>query len=179
MWKFIGILFLLGGATGFLYSWVCEEKAKLRYLDDMILFLQKSVCMMQQEKIKVADWFRRYIEQDISLQSNRNVILGRALAEIIQRLSINTYPHGQMVWEEVFREEEQNLNFDRDTFQSIVQAGNGFFGRDRAENISFLEKSIKELEQQREKMKEKNVQERKVWLPVGMLGAVMLVIILL
>ena len=179
MWKCIGILFLIGGTAGTLYSWVCEEKSKLRYLEDTLLFLQKSLYVIQEEKIKVSDWFRRYIDQETVIQSNRNVLLERALEEMIKRLSVNTYPNGQMVWEEVFREEEQNLNIDREVFQCIVQAGNGFFGRSRTENISFLEKSIKELEQQLEKLKEKNLQERKVWIPVGMLGSIMLVILFL
>ena len=179
MWKLVGILSLLAGTVGLLYSWISVEKEKLRYLEDMIGFLQRSVYVMQKEKVKVADYFERYLEQELLCRERRNESLEKALREMIQRLSSNTYPCGQMVWEEVFREEEQNLKFGREVFEIIVQAGNGFFGRCREENINSLEKSIKELELQKTKRKEKHAQERKVWIPVGMLGTLMVVILFL
>ena len=179
MWKLLGIVLLLAGVAGILCTCFSEGKEKQRRVENVILFLQKSRYTMQNEKVKVINYFRRYIEQDILLQSDSSVLLERALAEIIEKLSSNVYPHGQMVWEEVFRKEEQNWNLDCETFEIIVQAGNGFFGRSRMENINLLEKSIRELEAQQAKMKQKYVQERKVWVPVGMLGTMMIIILFL
>ena len=124
---------------------------------------------MESEDIKLITYFSGYDFQD--------EVLDRSLNEIAYRLSQNVYPKGQRVWEEVFKEEEQNLAFDRESFGVLMDAGNGFFGRNREENICFLQKSLKELERQSVKVKEKDAGERKVWVPVGMLGAVMLVII--
>ena len=132
---------------------------------------------MQTEKIQIIHYIPRYISQYTSSQSKEEVALAQVLEEIINRLSTNTYPNGQMVWEEVFKEEEQNLHLDREVFRIMVQAGNGLFGRSREENISFLEKSITELQQQQARLREKNLKERKVWIPVGMLGMLMLVIL--
>lgn len=179
MWKLIGVLMVLGGVAGVLYSWCCEQKEKQKRLENMLLFLQKSVYAMQREKIKVAELLLKYIEQNKSEQRNKEKVLVITLEEIRKRLSTNTYPSGQMVWEEVFQEEKQSWNLDPEIFQMIVQAGNGFFGRSREENVSFLEKSIKELEEQQVKIKQKDAQERKVWVPVGMLGTMMLVILFL
>lgn len=179
MWKCIGIFSLLGGTAGLLYNWSKEEKEKIRRLEAVLRFLEKSVYVMQREKIKLSDWFAKYIEQELSVPTNSNRILACSLREMTRRLSANTYPNGQMVWEEVFKEEEQNLNFDHEVFQCIVQAGCSFFGRSREENVSFLQKSIRELEQHRSRMIKMSAQERKVWIPVGMLGAVMLVIFFL
>ena len=179
MWKLIGVLSLFGGMAGLLHNWIATEHEKVRCLEDMILFLQKSVYMMKKEKLKVADYFQRYMEQELSVKECKNVWLEIALTEMIKRLSANTYPYGQIVWEEVFREEEQNLQFDREVFEIIVRAGNAFFGRSREENVVFLEKSIEELEIQLSNMKEKGRQERKVWIPVGMLGTLMVIILFL
>lgn len=179
MWKLVGVFLTLGGVAGVLYSWVDEQRNKQIRLDMFLLFLQKSLYVMKREKVKVMDYFQRVIELDNPLQIYRNELLQMALTEILQRLSTNTYPSGQMVWEEVFQEEKQSWNLDPEIFQMIVQAGNGFFGRSREENVSFLEKSIKELEEQQVKLKQKNAQERKVWVPVGMLGTMMLVILFL
>ena len=179
MWKLLGIFLTLGGVGGILYSWVMEQKDRQMRVDVFLLFLQKSLSVMKSEKIIVATYFQRVIEQDMFFQNPKNEILHRTLEEIIRRLSLHTYPSGQMVWEEVLREKEQDWNLDKETFETLVQAGNGFFGRSREENIRFLNKSIEDLEQHQVRLKEKSVQERKVWIPVGMLGSIMLVILFL
>ena len=122
---------------------------------------------METEKIRVIDYLEKYASQELQT----------SLVEIARRLASNTYPNGQIVWEEVFMEEKQNLSFDQETFSIILQAGNGFFGRSREENIRFIQKTVKELETQKKKLMEKDAKERKVWVPVGMLGAVMLTIL--
>ena len=172
MLKFVGVVCVLGGTVGVLHSWIQEQKEQQKRMENFIFFLQKSRYVMSTEKIKIVDYLDRYVEQ-------KDILLAQILDEIRKRLLTNTYPNGQMVWEEVFREEEEKLHFDKEVFLVIVQAGNGFFGRSREENISFLQKSIEELEQEQERLKEKSIQERKVWIPVGMLGSVMLVILLL
>ena len=165
--KIVGILLLLGGTLGVLYSWICGLKERERKLEEFILFFQKSIGVMETEKIRVIDYFEKYASQELQT----------SLVEIARRLASNTYPNGQIVWEEVFMEEKQNLSFDQETFSIILQAGNGFFGRSREENIRFLQKTVKELETQKKKLMEKDAKERKVWVPVGMLGAVMLTIL--
>lgn len=175
MWKVIGCVLLLVGMAGGLYSWVLEQKEKEKRLEQFLRFLQKSLASMKTEKIRVVEYFSKYVET--YLLSERESILADALEDISKRLATNTYPNGQMVWEEVFQVDA--WNFDREIYSIIVQAGNGFFGRSRVENISFLEKSIRDFEIQQKKLKEQNVQKRKVWIPVGMLGTVMLVIIFL
>ena len=158
---------LLGGTMGVLYSWICGLKERERKLEEFILFFQKSIGVMETEKIRVIDYFEKYASQELQI----------SLVEIARRLASNTYPNGQIVWKEVFMEEKQNLSFDQETFSIILQAGNGFFGRSREENIRFLQKTVKELETQKKKLMEKDAKERKVWVPVGMLGAVMLTIL--
>ena len=178
MFKVIGGLLVLGGVSGFLQSWIGTQKKQQMRLELFLLFLQKSLYVMQTEKVKVIDYFKRYIDQETVLLENHDTTLNQVLEELVRRLSSNNYPNGQMVWEEVFGESE-SFQFDSEVFRTIVQAGNGFFGRSREENIGFLKREIKELEKQQEKIKEKHIQERKVWIPVGMLGSLMLVILFL
>ena len=120
---------LLGGTMGVLYSWICGLKERERKLEEFILFFQKSIGVMETEKIRVIDYFEKYASQELQT----------SLVEIARRLASNTYPNGQIVWKEVFMEEKQNLSFDQETFSIILQAGNGFFGRSREENIRFLQ----------------------------------------
>lgn len=179
MLKMLGAILMLSGVAGVLYSWICEQKEMQKNIEELLLFLKKSKYVMGTERIKVAYYLERYANHAKVQKSQKDTSLEKVLKEIVKRLSTNTYPNGQEVWEEVFREEKEMLHVDSELFQIIVQAGNGFFGRSREENIQFLQKSIKELEQKQAKMKEKQAQERKVWIPVGMLGSVMLIIVFL
>lgn len=168
MGKLVGISLVLGGVAGCLYSWLCIQKEKQMRLEEVIVFVHKSIFAMQTEKVRVIDFFAKY---------KGEMVLEKSLHEIAKRLAKNTYSKGQDAWEEVLKEEEQNFHFDQDTFGVLLQVGNGFFGRSRDENICFLHKSLKELERRREKINERDAQERKVWVPVGMLGAVMIMIL--
>lgn len=164
-----GIVLVLGGIAAYLYNWLLNQRARQKRGEEFIVFLQKSIFAIDAEKVKLIDYLENYKSTDEVLEST--------LREISSRLSQNIYPEGQSVWEEVFREEKQNWDFDEETFGLVIGAGNGFFGRNRSENICFLQKSLKEMELQMERKKAKDAQERKVWIPVGMLGGVMLMII--
>lgn len=171
MGKIIGMFCVLGGIASFLYSWVLEQKMRHGRLEELIIFLQKSIFAMEEEKVRIIDYFEEY--------KSRDEILEETLKEIANRLRKNVYPNGQLVWEEVFWEKREAWNYEEETFGMILGVGNGFFGKKRSENLCFLKKSLKQLELQMDKSKEKAAQERKVWIPVGMLGGIMLMIILI
>lgn len=171
MEKVIGIAGLFGGIIWFLYEWVKQQKLHNRRLGELIVFLQKSIFAMEEENIRVIDYLEGYRSPDIKLEET--------LKEIARRLRQNIYPSGQSVWEAVFWEKKDAWNFSEEIFELILAMGNGFFGRTRSENLCFLRKSLVELESQQKKQKEKDAQERKVWIPVGMLSGIMLMIILI
>lgn len=170
MGKLLGIAFIIGGMAGYLYSWQGKQRVCRDRVTDFITFLQKCVFIMGTENKKISHLLREYRGMTCEL----NV----TLSEIARRLELNIYPQGQSIWEEVFREKEQNWDVDKETFELMIHAGNGFFGRNRGENICFLQKSIRELEEQEKKNRERDTKERKVWIPVGMLSGMMLVILL-
>lgn len=171
MGKVIGTLLLFVGIIGFLYDWLQRQKIRQKRIEAVLLFLQKSIFAIETENIKIIPHFLQYISED--------EILNLTLRKVAHRLQQKIYPKGQSVWEEVLKEEEQNWDLDAETFEIIRSAGVGFFGQSRGENICFLQKSLKELELQNRKTKEKNTKERKVWIPVGMLSGVMIVILFL
>lgn len=171
MGKFLGITFVLGGISGYLYHWQNDQKLRRNRIEEFILFLHKARFTMESENIKVTHLMRNF--------PSKVEVLAETLSEIAQRLELNIYPQGQSVWEEVFREKEQNWDVDKETFEFMIHAGNGFFGKTRSENICFLQKSIRELEEQEKKNREKDAKERKVWVPVGMLSGLMIVILLI
>ena len=171
MGTLLGIAFIMGGVAGYLCHWQGEQRKRRERIAAFILFLQKSRYTLETENIKVTKLLENYQTKDS--------LLKETLCEISVRLNLNIYPNCLSAWEEVFREKEQNWNVDEETFGIMIHAGNGFFGKNRGENICFLQKSIRELEEQEKNNREKDAQERKVWIPVGMLSGLMLVILLI
>jgi stage III sporulation protein AB len=167
MGKIVGIVLLFLGIAGGLYQWIELQKERQMRIEEFCLFLHKSMFRMQTEKIKVIEHFAKYTSKDAKINES--------LQEISKRLSENIYPDGQVVWEEVIKEKVWDL--DKEIMLMILKSGNGFFGRNREENISFLKKQLEELEKQQIKSKEKDAKERKVWVPVGMLSGVMVAIL--
>ena len=171
MGKVAGIYCLFVGVAGILWQWILSQREKQIRLDEVLVFLQKSIFAFDTEKVRLIAHFSNYRSVDVVLEDS--------LQEIASRLSQNRYPKGIVVWEEVLREKEQCWNFDKETFGLILQAGNGFFGHSCEENICFLRTTVKALEIQKEKIKQKDTQERKVWIPVSILTGMMLIILLI
>ena len=162
---------VLYGVASMLYQWVQMQKLRQKRIEEFLLFLQKSLYVMEREPMRLIAYFMEY--------PAREYVLRETLQEIGERLEKNQYPRGEQVWEEVFLEKKKAWDCEEETFVLLFRAGMGFFGRDRKENICFLQKSIQELELQQKKRKEKDAQERKVWLPLGMLGSMMFLILLM
>lgn len=165
----IGMILLFGGIAGSVYSWLESGRNREKRLDEALLFLQKCSFAMDNERVKIITYFKEYRSKD--------KVLNDSLQEVANRLSMCMYPSGIQVWRDVLFEKKEDWDFSEESFFILQKAGEGFFGAKREENISFLKKSICELEMQRTKEKEKNIQERKVWVPVSVLGGIMLMII--
>lgn len=171
MGKYIALCLLLAGVGSLLYQWVQQQKSRQHRIECFVLFLEKSFYAMERENMRLLPFFQEYDSGD--------EVVDAFLQELGRRLGEKQYPRGELVWQEVLMEHKENWNCDEDTFLLLRNASYGFFGGSRKENLCFLQKSIRELELQLAKNKEKDMQKRKVWLPVGMLGSVMLMILLI
>lgn len=171
MGKIVGIVLVLGGIAGVLFQWIEEQKERQKRVEEFGVFIHKTIFMMESERIKIIDYFSNYKSQDL--------VLTNTLREIALRLKKNEYPNGVFVWEMVLKEKEKNWNLDSAIFEVVLKCGIGFFGRRREENVSFLKKQLVELERLQIRRKERDTKERKVWMPVSMLGGMMVVLLFL
>ncbi len=165
----LGIILLFIGIIFYLYNWISLQKQRQRRIEEFWVFLQKAIFAMETEQVKLSSFFMEYPCYD--------PVFAKTLQEIGSRLKSKTYPKGEVVWQEVFMEEKESWRVGEETFAILITAGKGFFGGSLKENVSFLQRSIQKLEEQERKNRKKELQERKLWVPVGMLGGIMLVII--
>ena len=171
MEKLIGCISLFVGIIGLLYSWILEQRRQDARMEELIMFLNKMIYAMGGEKVYIIDYLEGY--------QSSNLILKDSLREVAERLRQHRYPLGIDAWEEVIAERKQIWNLDEESYEILLGIGNGLFGKRKDENISVLKRSLKRLEVQKMKMKEKSARDRSLWVPVGMLGGLMLAIILI
>lgn len=169
MGKIVGIVLLMGGIAGSLYEWMELQKERCKRLEEFMVFIHKFIFAMETEKVRVIDYFLNY--------NSKDKVLENTLHELVVRLKENIYPTGQGAWEEVLREEEKNWNLDKESMHVIRTCGNGFFGKSREENISFLKKQLEELEALQRKNRQEDAKERKVWIPVSFMGGFMVILL--
>ena len=171
MGKVVGIALILGGIVGVLYDWIESQKMREKRVEEFAVFIHKFIFAMETEKVKVIDYFSTY--------SSKDEVLQRTLQEVVIRLKENMYPTGQSVWDEVLREEGKSWGIDKDVLDVIIKCGIGFFGRCKEENITYLKKQLTEIENLQMRKRQKDTKERKVWIPVSLLGGMMVVILFL
>ena len=167
----MGCISLLIGVSGLLYQWILQQKRRERRIDEILLFLQRTISAMEGERVRIIDYLEQY--------NSREEVLKDTLLVIAYRLRQNRYPDGIDVWELTICEKQEEWDLDADSFEIVRGIGIGLFGRRRDENVRILQRSQTRLEENWSKMKEKSARERKLWVPVGMLGTVMLMIILI
>ena len=169
MGKVVGIVLVLGGIAGGLYQWIVTQNEEQKRIEEFCFFLHKTIFGMKSEKLRMIEHFEKYHNRDPGWQL--------VFQEISKRLKGNIYPNGVTVWESVLNETDWGLNDE--IFEVMLKCGNGFFGKTKEENISFLKKQLEELEKLQKREREKNAKERNVWVPVGMLSGLMFVILFL
>lgn len=171
MGKLIGIGMLLGGIGGFLWEWITlQNETEVRWME-MLLFLQRLIFAMESQKVSVIPYLENYRSKDRMIEE--------CLSEIAERLKENVYPCGREAWEDVLLQKEKSLNLEKEGFRLFLCAGEGIFGRKLEDNILFLKKILLQLEDEQKSAKERMQKRRKVWIPLGMFGGIMLTIIFL
>lgn len=171
VWKVIGILILGIGGVGEIYEWIARNKSRQKRLEELIIFLKKSRYAMEEEKVRWIPFFQTYESED--------ELVNETLRQVGDYLEQHRYPYGEEAWKSVFLERKNEWNCKESCFQVFMQMGGAFFGRSKQENGAFMERSIRQLEECKQKEIERFAEEKKVWIPVSMLGGVLLVILLL
>ena len=150
MIKITGVLAVMIGVVGLLDSW------------------KKT---MAQQKMKTPVFFDGV--------KGENEYFTKICRKISQDLIEHKYPQGAECWDMAWKKELNKYGFDSDTKRIINESGKYFFEISPDEMEERLLEYNRALEKKIENETLKYQEKRKVVYPVGMLGGIMLVIILL
>lgn len=173
MLRGIGSLMIALGAAGCLREWEKGIRRRIRELQILRLFFQRAGEAIGKEQKAVMVFFTEYEREDMAPE-----ILCDFLNEMTAELSQNIYPSGYTVWEKVLGAHRKDWNLTQEQWQYFVESGQNFFGRDRRRMAVRIEECGKEMERFADREKRTLAEKKKVFYPVGMLGALMLAVLL-
>ncbi len=171
MLKIVGIFIVLIGTVGAINSWREKQRMQIKHIKQMCRFFQRARYAFEAEKLPCIDFFSSYQTDDEVLQETMNTL--------VALLRSHKYPTGETAWKDAFLEHIDSWGLEKEGYDIVIASGKAFFGKNLAENIEQMETYEKQLSEylalEERTFREKN----KVFTPVGFLGGIMLVILLI
>lgn len=119
--------------------------------------------------MRSVDLFREYAGKGLLKET-----LGRT-AELLEE---NQFGTGEEAWQEAFSQKKEMWGLTPEEWDIVYHLGRAFFGNNRSELGRLLDGGRKQLEECLETEKHRFQENQKVVMPVGMLGAMLLILIL-
>ena len=171
MGKLIGTALILTGCMGFLVSWYDRHRRRQRTLEAFLRLLVSWESCLEREKMRLSDFLEHYVSHEPQMEE--------FLAQLGEAIAQRRCPTGEELWREALLCRRRVLELDEELLELLLPAGGAFFGRSRRESIqcagAVRERIAARLSQERAEFAKK----QKVYVPVGMLGGVLLVILFL
>lgn len=171
MLKGIGAVAILLAACGFLFSWQESVKLRITHLRALCSFYHRAHYAFEAEKMHCIDFF--------ATCSVKDMVFRETLEILCELLDTYAYPTGEEAWEAAFLSRRMEWGLASEEWELVINSGKAFFGKNLIENLEQMDGYREQLLEYLA-LEEKNFREKKkVFTPVGLLGGIMLIIILI
>ncbi len=171
MLKLLGVTAVMTAILGMLFSWQARERGRIARLKELEGFLRRTYYAMQAEHVRIIDYAQQY--------RSREAVLEDTLRHLAGLLLENIYATGEQAWNAACDLEKKNWGLGQDAWELLLSCGTALFGRNLEENLNALSEMNKRIEKLIEEERCEFAEKRKVFTPIGLLGGVMLIVVLL
>lgn len=171
MGKLTGIALILCGCGGILVNWYERQKRRQRTAAVFIQLLVSWEYSLEREKMRLSDFLEQY--------TTGNTRMDAFLETLNRTLKTCSFPTGDVLWREVLEQYREDLDLSDTIWEFMCSASGAFFGSNRKESMQCAEATRRRIEEQLAEERREFVRRQKVYMPVGMLGGVLLVILLI
>jgi stage III sporulation protein AB len=171
MLKLLGALAVMTGAAGMVGFWILQQQNRIRRMKEFSSFLSRTYYAMGTEHVQMIAYLREY--------DARDALLGDMFGELAGLLADHTCPFGEQAWKKVCETRKKDWDADEQTWEIIIACGKALFGKNLAENLKQLQAQEQRMDERIAKEERIFAEKRKILTPVGLLGGVMLIVILL
>jgi hypothetical protein len=109
----------------------------------------------------------------------KDALLGDMLQELAGILNDHASPSGEHAWKKVCASRKKEWDVGEAAWEILTACGKALFGNNLAENLKHLQALERKMEEQITQEERIFAEKRKILTPVGLLGGVMLIVILL
>lgn len=169
--KIMGIVILAIGIVGYMYDWMNRHITRNKRMEEILIFFRKAVYAMEETHTPWIRFFEDYQGGVLEITDS--------IHEVACRLKEHRYPKGETAWQDVMMENRESLDLSKEAFDLMYSSGDAFFGKSQKENLEQLNLYIKLLYECKEQERKEFAEKKRVWIPVGALGGVMIIIILI
>jgi stage III sporulation protein AB len=171
MLKLLGACAVMSGAAGMLGFWNGKQKNRIRRMKAFLSFLSRTYYAMGTEHAQMIAYLREY--------DGKDALLGDMLQELAGILADHASPSGEQAWEKVCTGRKKEWDVSEAAWEVLTACGKALFGKNLAENLKHLQALERKMEEQIAQEERIFAEKRKILTPVGLLGGVMLIVILL
>jgi hypothetical protein len=170
MIKIMGALLITAGSAGVISCWLETEKKRQILAGEWIkLFVRWEYALKCRKR--VYDFFENYDTDLIQIKT--------FIAEVCRRLRSNTYPSGNAAWLEVLNEQKRELIPNAEGYEIIAHSADAFFCGSSEESLNNIRACRERMERCLKEMRCELVGKKRIYIPAGMLGSAVLIILLI
>ena len=169
--KIVGMGMIGIGIIGWLRAWVHNYRSQIKCLESVIALLRHAIHTMESNPRPWQEFFASYEGQDKNLNE--------FVKKLWEYLSEFRFATGEESWREAMKVTRIGDFLPEEGCTLLSEMSKGFFGISKEENQEVLTYYKRRVEECLKEEKRKFSQQRKIVLPMGALGGVMLVILLL
>lgn len=171
MGKLLGTILILCGSAGCLYSWRENEKKKQAFMEECIRLFSFWNYVLKQEHMRLYDFLESYETEWKEMQT--------LLLNLKGILEKNSYASGRAAWQEVLLLNKKKLPLRGEAYSILEKAADSFFGNSSMESLRCIGVCRERMEEELIRHRREYAAKQKVYMPLGMLGGLMLVIFLI
>lgn len=171
MGKLTGIALILCGCGGILVNWYERQKQRQSTAAAFLQLLASWEYSLEREKMRLSDFLEQY--------TTGNERMDGFLETLNLTLKTCSFPTGDALWRAVLEQYRETLDMSDAIWEFMCSASGAFFGSNRKESMQCSEATRRRIEEQFAEERREFVRRQKVYMPVGMLGGVLLVILLI
>lgn len=169
--RIAGVTFVFLGVICGLDLWREEQIKAISLLQELKNLFEKGKRKLVREKNSCVSFFIEGKEEDEEIRKTINLV-GK-------NLEIHRYKTGKECWDRAWEKYFEDNCFKQSVKELVYESGNCFFGRDKEELNCLLENNIENFKEEIRKRQKLYEKQRKVIMPAGFLGGLMLVVILI
>ena len=170
MEKLVGMLLILAGCAGMLFSWQEKKRRQQIFMGECIRLLEGWKYALSRGHVRLYDFLEEY--------EYRVPEMEELLKMLRERLEKNVYPSGIFVWQKILWEKRTELPIGDEAYRILLDAGDAFFGNNSEACLRCALACRERMEEVMTEEKKDMARKWRVYMPVGMLGGTILIILL-